>query len=109
MIWWSTALRLSMSCLSRSCWHWSTKNLPCSFLRSSVANGYSQTALTVLEPLLKTAVHLAQPLRLPLVLQLGESLRHLLAHLLRSLQVLHEFDLVLALFSVQESLQPAGT
>jgi hypothetical protein len=66
----------------------------------------SRRRLTVLETLFEAAVDLLLPLLLALALQVNEALGHLLADLLRGLQVSHELLLINAVLSLKEAFQP---
>ena len=61
--------------------------------------------LTVLEPLLESAVDLVDAFLLALVLELVEALSHLLADLLGGLEVGHELLLVDLVLRLQERSQ----
>ena len=61
--------------------------------------------ITILESLLKSAVHFINALLLAAVLELMKTLSHLLANLLGGLKVCHEFLLIHAVLGVQKLLQ----
>jgi hypothetical protein len=96
-----------MSCFSRSIWHCNTKNLPASLRRSSVATitfKHNQV-VTVLESLFEASVDLIDAFLFAFVLELVESLCHLLSDLLGCFQVGHELLLVDPILSIEQVLQ----